>query len=326
MFTPFGMNVTPLGMQTLRAEKRARDIPAETDLLTGRQFREAYLVPLAESETLLESMHLQSAVLNVGRSSSGKPFRLLVRAASGGERIDTADVVLDCTGTYITPNWLGDGHIPAVGELAARSHIAFGLEDILGERKAHYAGRSIVLVGDGYSAATTICQLAALAEEHNSTWVFWLTNGPRGAPLARIPNDPLKERDRLAVKANSLATRCDGNLEFHAQTTIDEVTCAGPDQGFRVAGRTAGKPMSWEVERVIGAVGYRADVRISTGLRVDEPAGKPETREPGYFVLGAKSFGRDSGFLLKDGLDQIRRVFAAITGNPRLDLYAKRAA
>jgi hypothetical protein len=255
-----------------------------------------------------------------------RPFRLLVRAASGAERLDTADVILDCTGTYVTPNWLGDGGIPAVGEMAARQHIAYALEDVPGERKDHYAGRSIVLVGDGYSAATTICGLAALAEDHPETWVFWLTRGPRGQPLPRIANDPLKERDRLAVKANSLATRCDGNLEFHPQTFLDEVVCHGPDRGFRVAGRTNGKPVSWDVERVIAAVGYRADLRISTGLRVDEPAGRPETREPGYFVLGAKSFGRDPGFLLRDGFEQIRGVFAALTGNPRLDLYAKKAA
>jgi hypothetical protein len=335
MFTPFGMNATPLGLHTLRREKPTRDLPGDADLLTGRQLRDAYLVPLAESEALLESVHPQHAVLHVGRSAGVKksepdddkrPFRLLVRAASGAERLDTADVILDCTGTYVTPNWLGDGGIPAVGEMAARQHIAYALEDVPGERKDHYAGRSIVLVGDGYSAATTIYGLAALAEDHPETWVFWLTRGPRGQPLPRIANDPLKERDRLAVKANSLATRCDGNLEFHPQTLLDEVVCHGPDRGFRVAGRTNGKPVSWDVERVIAAVGYRADLRISTGLRVDEPAGRPETREPGYFVLGAKSFGRDPGFLLRDGFEQIRGVFAALTGNPRLDLYAKKAA
>jgi hypothetical protein len=54
--------------------------------------------------------------------------------------------------------------------------------------------------------------------------------------------------------------------------------------------------------------------------------GRPETREPGYFILGAKSYGRDSGFLLRDGFEQIRKVFAAITADPRLDLYARRAA
>jgi hypothetical protein len=329
MFTPFGMNTTPLGMKTLLREKPSRDVPADADLLTGRQFRDSYLVPLAESEALLEVMHPQHAVLNVGRSADARrPFRLLVRAVNGPERIDTADAVLDCTGTFNTPNWLGDGSIPAVGELAARPHVAHGLEDVPGERRGHYAGKSIALVGGGYSAAATVCQLAALAEEHPDTWVFWLTRGPRGAPLPRLANDPLKERDRLAVKANSLATRCDGNLEFHPQTLLDEVVCHGPDQGFRVSGRSAGKPVSWEVERVIGCVGYRADLRLTAGLKVDEPAGRPETREPGYFLLGTKSHGRDSGFLLRDGHEQVRRVFATILGNARLDLHAtaKRAA
>ncbi len=334
MFTPFGVNATPLGLAEVRREKAGRSLPAEGDLITGRQFVEVYLAPLAESETLLESLHIEEAVIQVGRAASLKkseqgerlPFRLLVRTGSGQERIDTADVVLDCSGTFNTPKRLGDGGIPGVGELNARPHIAWGIEDVLGERRSHFAGKSIVLVGGGYSAATTICALAELAAEENATWVFWLSHGPRGAPLPRIPNDTLKERDRLAVKANSLATRCDGNLEFHPQTVIDEVTCHGPDGGFRIAGRTAGKSVSWEVERLIANVGYRADLRISDGLSVDQPQGKPETREPGYFILGAKSFGRDSGFLLRDGFDQIRRVFAQLAGNTKLDLYTKKVA
>ena len=43
-------------------------------------------------------------------------------------------------------------------------------------------------------------------------------------------------------------------------------------------------------------------------------------------VTVPKSQGRDGGFLLRDGFDQIRQVFAAVTANPRLDLYAKKAA
>lgn len=334
MFTPFGWNTTPLGLAEVRREKGSRAIPGEADILTGREFLDAYVLPVAESETLLESLNLESAVLQVGRAASVKksevaerlPFRLLVRDAAGAERVHTADVVLDCTGTFITPQRLGDGNIPAIGELAARQHISWGVEDILGTRKDHYAGKSVALIGDSYSAATTICALAALAEEANDTWVFWLTRGPRGQPLPRIPNDPLKERDRLAAKANSLATRCDGNLEFHPQTVLDEVICHGPDKGFRVAGRSNGKPVSWEVERVIANVGYRADLRISDGLRVIEPTGQPETGEPGYFVLGAKSYGRDSGFLIRNGHDQIRKVFAHLIGSTRLDHYARKAA
>jgi thioredoxin reductase len=315
LFTPFGMNCTPLGIKTLRAEKSNISLPADTDILTGREFRDVYLVPLAESEVLLESLYLETTVLQIGRANTGNGFRLLVRDGKGVERIETADVVLDCAGNYATPKWLGDGGIAAVGELGARPQVASGLEDVLGERKHHYAGKSIVLVGDGYSAATTICSLAALAEEHSATWVFWLTRGARGQPLPRLANDPFKERDRLAARANSLATRCDGNLEFHPQTIIDEVTHHGPDKGFRVAGRSNGKPVSWEVERVIANVGYRPDTKLAAALAPNEP---------GYFVLGAK--GGTTTFLMRDGFEQVRRVFASIMGNPRLDLYGKKAA
>jgi len=316
LFTPFGLNSTPLGLATLRAEKSSRELPAESDVLTGREFRDAYLVPLAESETLLESLFLETAVLQLGRLPGGG-FRLLLRDGKGQERIESADIILDCSGTYASPRWLGDGNIAAVGELGARPQIASGLEDILSERKNHYAGKSIALIGDGYSAATTICALAALAEEHPATWVFWLTRGPRGQPLPRLPNDPFKERDRLAAKANSLATRCDGNLEFHPQTLIDEVIHHGPDKGFRVAGRSNGKAVSWEVERVISNIGYRPDTKLTAALGVNEP---------GYFVLGSKSAKSDSTFLMRDGFEQIRKLFATVMGNPRLDMYAKKAA
>ena len=35
--------------------------------------------------------------------------------------------------------------------------------------------------------------------------------------------------------------------------------------------------------------------------------------EPGFFILGAKSYGRDSRFLLRIGLEQIQSAFELIT-------------
>lgn len=340
MFTPFGLNVTPLGRAALARENPPRTLPADADLLTGREFREAYLLPLAASSTLKDCVQPDTRVLAVGRAGWRKsdpvpdprkplpPFRLLVRTGQGQERFDAADVVLDCTGTLGLPNWAGDGGIPAAGEVSARQHMSYWVEDVLGAKRAAYANKTVAVIGGGYSAATVVCDLAALAEKEQATWVVWLTHGPRGsAPLPRLANDPLKERDRLAAKTNHLAARCDANLEYHAQAQVDELVSHGPDQGFRVAARVGGKPMSWEVERVIAAVGYRPDLSVCTELRVGEPLGRVETDEPGYFVLGAKSRGRDSTFLLADGHQQVKRAYATILGKPGLDQYgAKRAA
>lgn len=338
MFTPFGMIATPLGRAALLRDTPSRDLPAATDHLTGKEFRDVYLVPLAESSVLKGCVRTQTKVLSVGRSGWRKtdpaadprkslpPFRLLVRDANGRESFDAADAVLDCTGTFSRPNWVGDGGIPAAGEIAARQHISYWSEDVLGAKRSLYAGKSVAVIGGGYSAAQTACDLTTLGETDQSTWVIWMTHGPRGGPLPRIVNDPLKDRDRLAMRANHLAARCDGHLEYHPQTQLDELICHGPEQGFRVAGRVGGKPMAWEVERVVANVGYRPDLSVCAELRVDEPEGRIETGEPGYFVLGSKSRGRDSHFLLGDGYDQVRRAVASILGKSDRDLAARKAA
>ena len=46
--------------------------------------------------------------------------------------------------------------------------------------------------------------------------------------------------------------------------------------------------------------------------------------EPNYFILGAKSYGRNSNFLLRIGFEQIREVFTIIMNKADLDLYKKR--
>jgi thioredoxin reductase len=360
LFSPFGMNATPLGRATLKAESPKHQLPGEQDCITGHDYATAYVEPLAMSGPLIENLKLETRVVAVGRAGllktdSGKrgerPFRLLLRDAKGAERTEDADVVLDCTGTYATPRWLGEGGLPAAGEVAARPQISYGLDDLLGKDRARYAGKTVLVVGAGYSAATTICRLAELAASHPEMWTVWLARGPRSQPLPRHPNDPLRERDRLAAKANSLACRGEGNVEFHADSVVESVTCLGPDKGFTVTARVAGKPHSWDVDRVVGNVGYMPDTTLARELQVHEcyvsqgpmalaaallkqaggdclttaPCGPAalKTTEPNYYVLGAKSYGRHSHFLLRNGFEQVREVFTLITGRPDLNLYAK---
>src|SRR4051812_39528813 len=130
MFSPFGMNSTSLGRAVLQAGRPRQEFPAEGDCVTGRELVSVYLEPLAGCELLKGCLHTDSQVLSVGRrglfkaeavgdARRGKaPFRLLVKDGKGRERSEEADVVLDCTGTYGQHRWLGDGGVPALGELA----------------------------------------------------------------------------------------------------------------------------------------------------------------------------------------------------------------
>ena len=360
LFSPFGMNVTSLGRNAIRADNPKHEFPHETECITGRQHVAAYLEPLARCTLLRDCIRKDTQVLHVGRHGFLKheapgearrghqPFRLIVKEAKNREKVEEADVILDCTGVYGQHRWLGEGGIPAVGEPAAESTVAYTLDDVLGERRGHYAGKNIVVVGSGYSAATTVCNLATLADSAPETWVIWLARSGRTQPIKRLANDPLKDRDRLAVRANMLATRGDGNVEFHASVRIDVIDTPGPDKGFKITGTCNGKPRSWECERLIANVGYTPDTSLYRELQIHEcyatlgpmgvaaallkhgpvdclqiPAtGAASLRnpEPSFYILGSKSYGRNSNFLLRAGFDQVRDVFTLILGK-NLDLY-----
>ncbi len=101
---------------------------------------------------------------------------------------------------------------------------------------------------------------------------------------------------------------------------------------------------------IIANVGYRPDGSLYEELQVarspvtggpaglgqhsaddssDDDAGRTQLRperlctpEPNFYILGAKSCGRDSRFLMADGFRQIRDLFGVIGGRPELDLYA----
>jgi thioredoxin reductase len=321
LFTPFGHNSTPRGRQVVRT-----DLPDLNAILTGREHVAAYLAPLARSPELAESVRLETHVVGVGRPGLLKgdaprragPFALLLRDKQGQETFAEADVVFDCTGTFTAPRFLGDGGLPAAGEIAGRPQIACGLEDVLGGQRGKYAGKTVLLVGAGYTAATHAGLLADLAQSHQDTWVIWLARGNRSQPLHRVPHDPYRERDRLAVRANSLATRGEGNIEFLSGAAVERVANRGPDQGFQVTARLNGVRKQWDVDRVISSVGYRPDNSLYRELQIsDSPDTEaPKPAEPGFFVLGAKSLGRDSRFLLQDGFAQLRSVFQTLTGKP----------
>ena len=348
LFSPFGQNVTPLGRAAILADNPGHAFPADGDLTTGFDHLISYLEPLSGSTLLRDSVRPGVQAVQVGRRGglkgdtpgdgrrAARPFRLLLRDAKGREEIAEADAVLDCTGTYGQHRWLGDGGIPAPGETAAAPYITYGLDDILGERQAHYAGKSVLVAGAGYSAATSVCRLASLAEKNPATWVVWLARGANSQPLRRHAADPLKERDRLAARANTLATRGEGHVEFHAHTAVESLEWLGADKGFRVATRRGSQARTFEVERVIANVGSTPDGGLYRELHVPEchvtlapttPAAGPNAprdTEPNFYVLGAKSYGRNSHFLLRAGFEQVRDAFALITGKADLDLYKKR--
>jgi len=362
LFTPWRQNVSPLAVAALTAQDTDWQPPDDEAILTGREFASRYLLPLARCDLLIDGLHTRTEVVALGREGQLKgdhlgaearieaDFRLLLRDAAGAESIVNADVVIDAGGTFGNHNWVGASGIPAPGEIAAADAIEYGLPDVIGRDRDRYTAKTTLLVGDGYSAATSVVALAELARQQPGTQTIWITRRHREGtgPVSVLENDRLAERDRLARAANALAGGASAGVEYRPGTAIEAIhrDAATNRLSVRLSGMRAG---TVDVDRIIANVGYRPDTRLYSELQVhqcyasdgpmklaaallgqtsadclDQTSLGPSTLvnpEPDFYILGSKSYGRDSRFLLSVGLAQIRDLFSIIGDRPDLDLY-----
>ncbi|MHB8969072.1 MAG: NAD(P)-binding domain-containing protein [Pirellulaceae bacterium] len=282
-------------------------------------------------------------------------FCVRVQQADGQHANELADIVIDCTGVYANPEWCGAGGNPARGELQLRDRIEYGVPDILGAARSTYQGRRTLVVGDGLAAAAAIVALVDLTQLAAETHVTWLTHRPLDSaddsPISTARYGQLPERQRLAHAANQHAQIGSLGLDFRPGTCLASIEYDDLHDKYVVQFDNRETPERFD--RVIANVGYRPDHSLYEQLRVIEspatenplatrgrresqaPASAAETAvsrgdrllttEPNFYILGAKSYGRDASFLMADGLQQIRDLFGVIGGRPELDLYATAA-
>lgn len=359
LFSPFGMNASSWGREALTTGPDACALPTDDALLSGRQFARQYLRPLSELPALAGRIHEQVRVDSLGRSHHWKgdligdaargddPFRLLL-SGDYGERTRLADVVLDCSGTFGNHNWVGAGGMPCVGERQALLATDYLLPDVAGADRERFIGKTTLVVGSGYSAATAVVALAELAEADPATRVIWGTRSNRTPPITSIEGDSLVERARLCDAANQLAMAEAGPVEWLPGRLVRRIQreAREPDARQTVClelhDRQENATVEEEltVDRIIANVGYRPDRRLYEELQVHEcyASSAPmklaaallgdtsadctvqsshgpqalQNPEPGLFILGAKSYGRDSRFLIQIGLQQITDAFTLI--------------
>ncbi len=362
MFSPFRMNCSRLGLAALHAQDASYRPPVPEALLTGREWAQQYLIPLAQTDLLDGSVYPGCRVVSIGRPDSRKSdlaldgdradqsFRLLVVDQEGEERIETADAVIDASGVYGQANWCGRGGIPAPGERDLNGQIEYQLPDVLGTAREHYADRHTLVIGSGHSAATTVAALAELAKHRATTRVTWLTRAPASdkGPVPIEDDDSFVERKARAEAANRLALRGAPTVTWIAGKSLEAIRHDPTEHVFHVWLQDVAEPGRFD--RIVAQVGYRPDLSLLEELQISacplheavschatecgnrtaplkaaDHHSTPESLilpEPDIYVLGAKSRGRGSRFVFAAGLEQIRQLFSIIGDRADLDLYA----
>jgi hypothetical protein len=310
MFTPFGQSRSPLGLAALKAQDERYAPPPDDALLTGNEYIQRYLEPLASSDLLSDGVRLGHEVLAAGRENYVKTdspgdearseydFRLLVRDPAGKEIIEHVDALIDASGVLGNPNWLGGGGMPCPGERELRSKIDYGFPDLLGADRERFAGRCTLVIGEDSCAGLHVATLAALA----GTQVTWMSRRgfPESHPASDIPHWPNTDVEALSL---------DNAGRF-------QVEVSGEQNGI------------FTFDRIIAGVGHRPARELTAELQVSlDPITEAATSllqpEPNLYILGAKSFGRKhEGLRIADGLRQVVEVFKIIGDRETLDLYA----
>lgn len=341
MFTPWDLNVSP------RMRRHLGDLPAGDECPTGNDLAERLLEPIAALPTIAPNLRLGTRVLAVGREGllkheeiataerGRRPFRILV-SENGRERADHADVVIDATGTYGNPNRLGDAGIPAPGERTLENEIRRQIPDLAREA-SDWAGKTILLAGAGHSAQTAVRDLAALAQEAPGTRVIWVVRNPQPG-WGTHEGDPLPERARLAAEARSLAGGASPAVEPRRGAAVEELS--RPNGRIQVTLRDGSGSETVAVDRVLSLTGFVGDHDLYRQLQVHEcyatcgpiklsaallgaaagdclaqtshGADTLMNPEPGFFILGIKSYGRNNTFLMRVGWDQVSEVFGVL--------------
>ena len=330
LFTPWSMNVSSRAQALL-------GLPEGTACPTGGEYADH----LEQVAALLPDVRLSTTVHQVAREGllkseqigtdvrGAQPFRLLVTGPDGVERLDRADVVLDCTGTYSQPNPTGDGGIPALGERALGDRIVRGIPAV----DASWAGRSVLLVGAGNSAQTAARDLVGAG-----ALLTWAVR--RSAPTwGAVEDDILPDRAALVASSRHLAAGYAPGATVRTGVVVD----AFSERGAKVVVELrdgSGATSEVLVDVVVSATGSVGDNTLYRQLQVHEcyatdgpitlaaslmgaaggdcmtqtSAGVDVLRnpEPRFFILGSKSYGRTNSFLLRVGWEQVAEVFEAL--------------
>lgn len=347
LFTPWEMNVSP-GMRAC-LEARGMPVPSGGECPTGHELVARLLRPVAEAPEVAPHIRLGTRVREVSREGLLKnaeigtparaepPFRLVLSDSDGTERVEHAEIVLDCTGTYGNPNALGSGGIRAPGERALEDRITRLIPDVLGD-EATWADRSILLVGGGHSGQTVARDLAELVRRHPGTRVLWVLRGSDSS-FGAIPADPLPARVALLESAAEIASGATG-VEVRMGRGVEALKRSGS----QVAVMLRDAEGSFEeivVDHIIALTGSVGDATLYRQLQIHEcwatsgpmklaaallgsgsadcltqASHGPETLEnpePDFFLVGSKSYGRNNTFLLRVGWEQVAEVFELIT-------------
>jgi cation diffusion facilitator CzcD-associated flavoprotein CzcO len=316
------------------------DPPEISHIPTGDELASDYLEPLASCPPIKDRLKLRSRVrsvtkLHVDRSAQHErrslPFELTVETPGKGKtQTFLARAIIDASGVLDTPRPMGVNGLPIDGEASCNGRITYGIPP-LGDLAT--IGARVLVLGSGHSAMQSVVALSMSERQRQIVWA--LRRDKTCGFLCSASSDRFPARLVLQSEARRRIDSGHVRMLFGAIFTRVSKTTSGivvtSIDGTRE-----------EFDHIVVATGYRPDFAMVRELQTDfdpvyecsagmrpvldtaagccgavPPHGEAELRHPetGFYVVGVRSFGRASSFLMLAGYEQVRTIAASLAGD-----------
>lgn len=345
LFSPWRYNINKAAKALL--EETSWQEPNLETLPTGHELIDLYLKPLAELAQIKPFIQLNSKVVGVSRELNDKmksknrlnhqSFKLYIETENDIHVME-AKAVIDATGTWGNPNPANSTGVWLQTEKVLADHIDYGIPDIKMNTEK-YADKKIAVIGGGHSAINTLLSLAELQQENPSTKLVWIM---RKKSVEEVyggeEKDALKARGALGIRIHELVDT--GKIEV---VTPFYISIVKKGEKINIVGTLKGEQtVLTGFDELIVNAGSRPDFSINNELRLSidnvtesvqalaplidpnehscgtvRAHGEEILRQPekGFYIVGAKSYGRAPTFLMATGYEQVRSITAYIAGD-----------
>lgn len=313
---PFRLDqdTSSLGLAALQAQET--ELTTEVGALTPQEFVGQYLVPLAKTDLLYDSVQINSRVVSISRvgcisqsaltneQRASLDFRVLIDSRKRGEFSQLIDVVLDCSG-FRRELGLASGGGVAIGERDFRAQLCQAEE-------AKTAG-NLVLYGKTALALATARK--ALGKAARITWIM---------PKRYGVLEDQQEQEAFERQVEAVQATADGRLAILHAWGIESLSPTENGWSIRVQVQDE-ETVDVECDEFFPADSAEGDWSFAEQIplaRQVECTATGRTAEPHFYVLGPKS-GLQSASTEASAVyrAQIQACFAEIGGREGLNLY-----
>lgn len=351
MFSPWYYNYSPKGIQTLKAHDRFKK-PLK-DYETTEEYLNNYLEPLAKIADIKISFNTQ--VIKIGKSKIAKtdllgqnrkkyPFRILA-TQNDEEVFFYGKNIIDASGVYDNPLHFGDGRVLAINEKKYQKYINYHAID-KDSFKEVLKGKTNLVIGTTCCTAKSILEIKKHLNEDLSTNIIYINETGLKPYIYQLKNDIFHKRVDGVNIANELLDSFHPQVKVYEKSSIYKID--KNDDMFTVYLNTANGTKMVEVHNIISNCGFKADNSLYEELQIHEcyashspmnlagamledtvdfrltktalDATTLQNPEPNFYILGAKSYGRNQGFSIHIGIGQVIELFAMLTNKDKYEL------